>query len=68
MKRTLEAELIKRLEPPYNTEGKDDKSYNCVAITDEDFPRVLVVRQRDMDSGKLKIACPPKPLRRRRVN
>ena len=33
----LEAELIKKLKPSYNTEGKDDKSFNCVVITNERF-------------------------------
>jgi len=46
----LEAELIKKLEPPYNTEGKDDKSFNYIVITNENFPRVLVVRQKDLNS------------------
>ena len=49
----LEAELIKKLKPFYNTEGKDDKSFNCVAITDEDFPRVIIIRQKDIDFSKL---------------
>ncbi|MDP3661267.1 MAG: UvrB/UvrC motif-containing protein [bacterium] len=40
----LEADLIKRFKPPYNTELKDDKSFNCIVITDEEFPRVLLVR------------------------
>jgi excinuclease ABC subunit C len=50
----LEAELIKKWEPPYNTEGKDGKSFNCVVITDEDFPRVLIIRQKSLGALKLK--------------
>ncbi|MCR4311601.1 MAG: hypothetical protein NUV54_03500, partial [Candidatus Taylorbacteria bacterium] len=50
----LEADLIKKFQPPYNTQEKDDKSFNCVVITDEDFPRVLVVRKRDIVSNTLK--------------
>lgn len=46
----LEAELIQKLKPLYNSEGKDDKSFNCVVITDEDFPRVLIIRQKDIGS------------------
>lgn len=42
----LESELIKRHQPPYNTDVKDDKSWNMVVITDEAFPRVLVERGR----------------------
>ncbi len=44
----LEADLIKKFQPYYNTEEKDDKSNNCVVITDEDFPQVLVIRKKDV--------------------
>jgi excinuclease ABC subunit C len=47
----LEADLIKKFQPRYNTKEKDDKSFNCVVITKEDFPRVLIVRKRDIDSA-----------------
>lgn len=40
----LEAHEIKRLQPPYNTKAKDNKSYNFVTITKEDFPQVVVTR------------------------
>ena len=46
----LEANLIKRHQPKYNTDEKDDKSYNYLVITKEDFPRVLVVRGRELSS------------------
>ncbi len=49
----LENHLIKKHQPPYNTKEKDDKSYNFVVITDEDFPRVLLVRGRDILDSKL---------------
>lgn len=48
----LEAELIRKYQPPYNTDAKDDKSFNHVVITDEAFPRVVVVRGRDLTEGK----------------
>lgn len=48
----LESELIKELQPPHNTDAKDDKSYNQVVITKESYPRVLVVRSRDIAQGK----------------
>jgi len=53
----LEAQLIKKHKPAYNTEGKDDKSFNFVVITDEKFPKVLVVRGREIlkKEGKGKI-------------
>lgn len=45
----LEAELIKKHKPYYNTKEKDDKSFLCVGITDEPFPLVLTIRKRDID-------------------
>ena len=48
----LESNLIKAEQPPYNTDAKDNKSYNHVVITDEMFPRVLVVRGRDIEQKK----------------
>lgn len=44
----LEAYTIKEKQPPYNSREKDDKSYNYVVITDEEYPRVLIVRGRDL--------------------
>lgn len=44
----LEAELIKKHLPPYNSAGKDQKSWNFVVITKEKFPRVLVMREREL--------------------
>ncbi len=44
----LEANLIKREEPPYNVASKDNKSFNYLVITKERFPRVLVVRGREL--------------------
>lgn len=48
----LESNLIKKFQPRYNTKEKDDKSYNYVVITKDDFPRVLVVRERELAGGK----------------
>ena len=44
----LETNLIRTHKPTYNTRSKDDKSYNHLVITDEEFPRVLVVRGKDL--------------------
>lgn len=44
----LEVNLIKKYQPFYNTEEKDDKSFNYVLITKEDFPQILVTRGRDL--------------------
>ena len=48
----LEAALIKRHQPKYNTAEKDGKSFNSVVITKEEFPRVLIVRQKDINFAK----------------
>ncbi len=47
-----ESVLIKKHQPKANVEGKDDKSFLYVGITDEDFPRVITVRGKDIDSQK----------------
>ena len=44
----LESNLIRTHKPKYNTISKDDKSYNHLIITKETFPRVLVVRGKDL--------------------
>ncbi len=44
----LEASLIKKYQPRYNTKEKDNKSFNYVCITSEDFPQVLVLRGRNI--------------------
>lgn len=44
----LEANLIKKYEPPYNVDQKDNKSFNYVVITKEEYPRVLLVRGREL--------------------
>src|SRR3989344_3835672 len=48
----LETQLIKTYQPTYNTDAKDDKSYNHIVITDELFPCVLIVRGRDINQQK----------------
>src|SRR3989344_5147106 len=54
----LEANLIKKHQPPYNIEQKDNKSWNYVVITKEEFPRVLLVRGRELHSMKDDIRKP----------
>lgn len=46
-----EAELIKKLSPPYNVREKDDKSFLFIVITREKFPRVLLVRGKNASAG-----------------
>ena len=48
----LETELIKKYKPRYNTKEKDDKSYNFVIITKEDFPRLLIIRGKELIDNK----------------
>ncbi len=45
----LEQELIKKYKPKFNSDAKDDKSFFVLVITKEDFPRVLLVRNKDID-------------------
>ena len=45
----LENILIKKHQPYYNSKEKDNKSYTCVVITDEDYPRVLYMRIREYE-------------------
>ncbi len=40
----LEANEIKKHQPIYNAKEKDDKSYNYVTITKEEFPKVVITR------------------------
>jgi len=47
----LEANLIKKYQPEANTKEKDNKSFNYVVITDEDFPKVLTVRKREIEKN-----------------
>lgn len=54
----LEANLIKKHQPKYNTKEKDNKSFNYVCITKskkenslESLPRVVVVRGRGVDTS-----------------
>lgn len=48
----LEAAQIKKHRPKYNVRDKDDKSFNFVVITKEDFPRVLLVRGKELAEMK----------------
>jgi excinuclease ABC subunit C len=44
----LEANLIKKYQPVYNSKEKDDKSFNYLLITKEEYPRLLSVRRKDL--------------------
>ena len=48
----LEAALVKEKLPKYNADLRDDKSYPFLKITAEEYPRLLIVRERKADGGK----------------
>lgn len=50
----LEAHLIKKHMPPHNTDGKSDRSFVYLIITREEFPRLLIKRQREILEGKVR--------------
>ncbi len=43
----LEAEYIKKFQPKYNVDGKDDKSWNYIVITKDTYPKVETMRERE---------------------
>ncbi len=45
----LEAELIKKHQPKYNTKEKSDKSFNYVVLTKEKLPKVIIVREKELN-------------------
>lgn len=45
----LESELIKRYQPYYNVDERDDKSSQYIVITDEEWPRVFLERARNLN-------------------
>lgn len=47
----LEASLIKQHQPKFNIELRDDKTYPYIEITNEEFPRIAVVRPREKKKG-----------------
>ncbi|MDO8510379.1 MAG: GIY-YIG nuclease family protein, partial [bacterium] len=61
----LEANLIRKHQPYYNSREKDDKSYNYVIVIKEDFPRIILVRGKTLGQevpfGKIKYAFGPFP-------
>ncbi len=44
----VEAELIRLHQPPYNILLKDDKTPLYIAITSDDFPKVITLRKKDI--------------------
>ncbi len=53
----LEANEIRRLKPPFNVLGKDDSSFLHLAITNEPYPRPVLIRGYELEAtpkGKFK--------------
>ncbi|MEK7586230.1 MAG: hypothetical protein AAB477_03320 [Patescibacteria group bacterium] len=50
----LEAELIKKYQPRYNTKEKDNKSFNYVVFTKDKISKVLVIRGRKLKKSDYK--------------
>jgi excinuclease ABC subunit C len=48
----LEQELIKKWQPKFNVDGKDDKSFVYALVTKEEFPRVLLLRKRELEQNQ----------------
>jgi excinuclease ABC subunit C len=57
----LEANLIKKYLPKYNTKEKDNKSFNYVCITKELLPKVLVIRGRNLKNENYQSIYGPFP-------
>ncbi len=49
---TLENVLIKRHTPRYNIKLKDAKSYPYIKVTNEEYPKLFVTRERKSDKAK----------------
>ncbi|MFI3300668.1 MAG: excinuclease ABC subunit UvrC [Candidatus Gastranaerophilales bacterium] len=54
----LESTLIKKYKPKYNILLKDDKKYPYFLITNEEYPRISVVRKKNMNPEKGKYFGP----------
>lgn len=66
----LEANLIKKYWPKYNVMEKDDKSFDYLAITKEKYPKVLMVRGRELQkfgAGKARVFGPYQSFRLLRI-
>lgn len=48
----LEANLIKKFKPPYNTKLTDDKDYLYIAVTKETYPKVITARVTQLTQAK----------------
>jgi excinuclease ABC subunit C len=64
----LEANLIREFKPVYNTREKDDKSFNYLVITiQEEYPRLLTVRGKDLTRRLGELRLQSKKLKQKRI-
>ncbi len=49
----LEANLIKKYLPPFNIKLTDDKDYLYIKITNDEFPKVITARKKELLSAKV---------------
>ena len=55
----LEAELIKKYQPKYNSQLKDDKSNLYIVFTKDKYPIVKTVRKHELDRANYKLIIGP---------
>jgi len=48
----LEGDYIKKFQPKYNVDWKDDKSWNYIIITKDKYPQVKTIREREIQTSK----------------
>ncbi len=56
----LEQQFIKKLQPRWNVEWKDDKNYFFIGLSDDEFPRIFLTHQPQKKSaGQTSAVCGP---------
>jgi excinuclease ABC subunit C len=55
----LEANYIKKYKPKYNVKEKDDKSWNYLVVTKDEFPKLEAVRERNLKKEEYKYVFGP---------
>lgn len=48
----LESRVVRERQPKYNVRLRDDKSFPCLAVSREEFPRVFLTRELDADKNR----------------
>ena len=50
----LEGYYIKKYRPKYNVQWRDDKSWNYIGITKDNFPKIRTIREHELTADKKK--------------